>query len=232
MSRAVEGALSEFPRQGGIGDMAWPFAPLPVSGPTGLREDRPDYGAVGTARPLAQLHHSYILAQTADALLIVDQHAAHEAILFERLSQPSEERVQIDPPVTLDLTLQEANLLTDHAFLFAELGFEIDFFGGNTFLVRGAPAILAGRDPAELIPILLEEIGRFKGRDRVTLQEKLASKASCTAAVTAGDILTLEEMGALLDELLVAWSPATCPHGRPVLIRLSLEELERRLMRR
>ena len=115
--------------------------------------------------------------------------------------------------------------------LLADLGFDVEPFGGHSFLVRALPVPIAEQPPAELLTTLIEELGRLRDRDWDALREGLAMKAACTAAVKAGDHLSLDEQQALLDDLMQAWSPATCPHGRPAFVVLAKEELERRFLR-
>jgi DNA mismatch repair protein MutL len=124
--------------------------------------------------------------------------------------------------------------------LLAGLGFEVEPFGADSFIVRALPAPLAERSPSqdagqaaiELLTVLIEELGRLRDRDLEAVLEGLAMKAACIAAVKAGDYLTPDEQQALLDDLLQTWSPATCPHGRPAFVTLTKEELERRFLRR
>jgi DNA mismatch repair protein MutL len=116
--------------------------------------------------------------------------------------------------------------------LLADLGFEIEPFGGDNFLIRATPTPVANPPPTELLTILIEELVRLRDRDVDAMREGLAMKVACTAAFKAGDHLTLDEQQALLDDLMQTWSPATCPHGRPAFITLTREELERRFLRR
>ena len=180
---------------------------------------------------MGQVRNTYIVARAFDELIIVDQHAAHEAVLTERLLA-GEEPVRLSPPVRLDLTPREAELLAGHLGTLADLGLEVEPFGANSFLLRAMPASLAGQDAPALLDDLLAELAAGRDLDPDALREKLASKAACHAAVKAGDRLSADQQQALLDELLAAWSPATCPHGRPALFRLTVEEIERRFLRR
>jgi DNA mismatch repair protein MutL len=116
--------------------------------------------------------------------------------------------------------------------LFADLGSEIEPFGGHSFLVRALPQPLDTLDALSMLAELLEELAANRTLDPEALREKLAEKAACRAAVKAGDILTTDQQQVLLDDLLAAWSPSTCPHGRPALFTLPVEEMERRFLRR
>jgi DNA mismatch repair protein MutL len=227
VSRAVGDALSGFPSNLQQGEVVWPF-----SGPydAAIAEGTVPYDPAHSGlRALAQLHYTYILAQTADGLAIADQHAAHEQALFERLSH-SVERVPLSPPARLDLTPREIDTLERIAPLLKGLGIEIEPFGGPSFLVRTLPHPLEGQDATALVTGLIEEAVRLRGSESAQ-SDRLAMKAACLSAVKAGDPLTVEQAQQLLDDLAQAWSPATCPHGRPALVSISMEELARRFGR-
>jgi DNA mismatch repair protein MutL len=239
VSAAVDAALSVYPRQTGDASLSWPFATIVGDAPGAIERDPyrlaealAPYGAPPGApavRALAQLHYTYILAQTPDGLAIVDQHAAHEQVLFEQLERGGP-GLTLSPPARLDLTPSERATLERVASTLGDLGIEIEPFGGPAFLVRTLPAALQDQDPAELVTALIAEATRWKGgEDR--LREALAMKAACLGATKAGDPLAIEQMQRLLDELSEVWSPATCPHGRPALVSISLEELAQRFGR-
>lgn len=230
ISRAVEEALIPFPVTESLAaGFAWPFADQPFA-PLSLREGSPVYATGGT-RPLGQLENAYIVAQGREGLLVVDQHAAHELILYERLLAGGESH-PLSPPVRVELTQREAELLTPFLPALVDLGLELESFGDHAFLLRSLPAALTGGHPQGLIDGVLGELPACRALDPEAVREKLAMKAACVAAVKAGDILSLEQMAELLNELEAAWSPATCPHGRPAFVLLTTEELERRFMRR
>ena len=231
VTRAVGEALAPYPRveQQDFPALAWPFGDVPP-GPGTLGEPRAEYAAEGL-EPLGQLHNAYVVARSREGLLVVDQHAAHEQVLFERLAGTGE-RQPLSPPLRVELTAREAELLEPFLVQLADLGFELEPFGGHAFLLRSIPAPLADQEPRALLEALLDELPACRRLDPEAVRERLAMKAACTAAVKAGDILTLEQMRALLRDLEAAWSPATCPHGRPAFVLLTVEELERRFMRR
>jgi len=231
VTRAVEEALAPYPRmeQQDFPVLAWPFGDVPPElGP--LREPQAGY-ATGGLEPLGQLQNAYVVARSWEGLIVVDQHAAHEQVLFERLLDAGEGQ-PLNPPLRVELTAREAALLEPFLGHLADLGFEVEPFGGHAFLLRSVPAPLVGQDPRALLEALLDELPACRRLDPEAVREQLAMKAACTAAVKAGDILTLEQMRALLHDLEAAWSPATCPHGRPAFVLLTVEELERRFMRR
>jgi len=204
------------------------------------REPRANYVA-GTRRALGQIHNTYILAQTPDGMVIVDQHTAQEQISYERLAVATRDsRLEIgDSQVSslrslisnLQVLPREAELLSAHLDEYRALGIEIEPFGENTFRVNALPAC-AAMNANEFLTARLQEHVRYRALDGDALLDKLAAKAACLCAIKAGDALDPAQQQELLDELLTIYSPATCPHGRPAFIGLRLEELERRFLRR
>jgi DNA mismatch repair protein MutL len=229
VTHAVEDALRDFPiTQFGATDWSFAEASGSESDPA-LREARVDYG-LGPWRAIGQIHNTYILAQSLDGLVIVDQHAAQEQVFYERLTAAMS--VQSSTlSQQLQLMSNESELLTAHLDEYHSIGLEIEPFGSNTFRVTGLPEFVK-INPAELIAALVQEHDRYRTLDGDALRDKLASKTACLSAIKAGDVLDHHQQQALLDELLQIYSPATCPHGRPVFVTLRLEELDRRLGRR
>ncbi|MFN2225391.1 MAG: DNA mismatch repair endonuclease MutL, partial [Anaerolineae bacterium] len=232
LSQAVSSALAPFPVEETLGTPGWPFPETP-SAPPQVAEGGVDYAAAleGRAEALGQVRNAYVVARTFGGLIIVDQHAGHEAILVEQLLAGAEPR-PLPRPARVDLTPREAELLAAHLPTLADLGIELELFGRHSFLVRALPRVLAGQEVSELLADLLAELAGGRNLDPDEQRERLANKAACRAAVKAGDLLAAEEQQALVDQLLAAWSPSTCPHGRPVLFALSVEEMERRFLRR
>jgi DNA mismatch repair protein MutL len=232
VQQATESALSGFPVHTEQDGSAWPFARQTEEF---LAEGTVPYSAApGEFRALAQLHYTYILAQTVDGLAIADQHAAHEQVLYETLNR-SQDRIPLSPSPRLELTPQEVRTLERIASLLNDLGIEIEPFGGRSFLVRTLPEPLKSQPPTELVLALLEEGARFRtgagARSTDEQYDRLAMKAACLSAIKAGDPLPLEQAQRLLEDLAQVWSPATCPHGRPALVSISMEELAQRFGR-
>jgi DNA mismatch repair protein MutL len=228
VSAAVNDVIQEYPRQAASQEYSWPFADWSNGGESQVGEGSTSYLS-GCAHALAQLHNTYILAQVPDGLVIVDQHAAHEQVLYEQLCH-SREPLGLSPPARLDLTLREAGVLEQVAILLSEIGIHVEPFGGNSFLIRTLPGPLSSMNPVDLVEALVaERIPRQAGVDEQ--RQRLTVRASCMGALKAGDPLTIGQMQSLLDELLKAWSPANCPHGRPTLVSISMEELSRRFFR-
>jgi DNA mismatch repair protein MutL len=231
VSQAVEQALRGFPPRVQPGEMDWSFANVPSAEPLvlALREPGADYH-VGPWRAVGQIHNTYILAQSIEGLVIVDQHAAQEQVFYERLTtQGVERRTQVAGHI--ELMPDEAGLVKEYLDEYQSLGIDIEPFGENTFRVTAMPAFIP-LSPMELVTALAEEHGRYRALEGDELRDKLAAKAACLSAIKAGDILDATQQQALLDELTQVYSPATCPHGRPVFVMLKLEELERRFLRR
>jgi DNA mismatch repair protein MutL len=233
VTRAVDDALAGYPRALQPEGLSWPFAgqpPTTQGRPDTLAESRAPY-LISTSglRALAQLHYTYILAQTPDGLAIADQHAAHEQVLFEQLSRGAVP-VPLSPPPRLDLPPREIETLERIAATLHGVGLEIEPFGNRSFVVRTLPAPVQDQDPAQLVTALLQDAARIRGSEEEQ-REQLAMRMACLGALKAGDPLPLERAQALLDDLARAWSPATCPHGRPALVSISLEELAQRFGR-
>ncbi|MDR7434332.1 MAG: DNA mismatch repair endonuclease MutL [Armatimonadota bacterium] len=225
ISQAIGKALSRISPEE-IPQQAWPF---PESRAEEVRETPTPY--IGDLRVLGQLHHTYILAIDPQGLWIVDQHAAHEQVLFERiLKNPSP--VILSPPVSLQVPPREGELLRTFQEVLEAIGVEMEPFGGQTILIRSVPEVAKTVDLTELLVEIGGVLDRYRGSLSEHLREQLAMKVACIAAYKSGDPLTREQMQSLLDELQTAWSPATCPHGRPTFVILSVEELERRFLRR
>ena len=225
LTHTVEDALRDFPLLPSTTD--WSFADAPPA-TEALRDARLEYG-LGPWRAIGQMHNTYILAQSLDGIVIVDQHAAQEQIFFERLTTTPISNPQ--SPNSIQVMPGEAELLNAHLEEYRSIGIEIEPFGLNTFRITALPELVK-INPAELITTLVQEHDRYRTLEGDVLRDKLASKTACLSAIKAGDALDRDQQQALLDELLRIYSPATCPHGRPTFVTLRLEELERRLGRR
>jgi len=230
LGQAVAAALSPYPVHETWGTPGWPFPETPAA-PAGLAESGATYDAGSRPLALGQVRSAYIVATIFDGLVVVDQHAAHESVLAEQLLAGAPP-VPLSPPARIDVTPHEVELFDANIGLLADLGLEIEPFGGTSFVVRSVPAPLSAVPPAELIAELTDELAAGRRLAPEELREAVAHKAACRAAVKAGDFLTPEQQQALLDDLMAAWSPATCPHGRPALFTLSVDEIERRFLRR
>jgi DNA mismatch repair protein MutL len=187
-------------------------------------------------RVLAQVHDSYILVEASEALLIVDQHSAHERVLYERAMQALEggtgSAQQLLFPLTVEFTPAELDAIEAHAELLAKLGYELEPFGGRTIAVHAVPAPHARFDAERCLRDVVADLagGRFGGLANPL--ERFASTFACRAAIKAGQALTEREMQELVDRLFATELPAHDVHGRPTIVQLPLGELERRFGRR
>ncbi|MFC1933401.1 DNA mismatch repair endonuclease MutL, partial [Chloroflexota bacterium] len=185
-----------------------------------------------TLRLLGQLSSSYIIAEGPDGLYLIDQHAAHERILFEKMKhQLSHQAIEVQgllEPVTLEVNPREDAVLKSHYENLAEFGFSIEPFGNRTYLVRTVPVLLHSKDWAGALRELLDSTSE-KNKDDWT--EKTATSIACHSAVRAGQVLTDDEMRELIRQLEQVAIPNTCPHGRPTMIHLSSGQLEREFSR-
>jgi DNA mismatch repair protein MutL len=196
--------------------------PADVAVPTGGR-------SVPVLRVLGQIASSFVIAEGPDGMYLIDQHAAHERIVFEDLMAEYESREPDKQLLLSPVTVQVDGDLIDTYRLTAEdfvgFGFEIEEFGTDTLLVRAVPAKLKVRDPEETIRTILEELaGGGRGTSRL---ESLAISAACHSSIRAGQSLSLLEMRELVVQLERCSSPRACGHGRPTMIKMTSDELER-----
>lgn len=186
-------------------------------------------------RILGQIFDTYWLVSMKDKLFIIDQHAAHEKVKYERLVKELEGKSvssqTLNPPVVISLTGKEEEILHEFKDSFAALGFEIEEFGSGSYMIRSMPEDLYGCSEKEFFMDILDEIADnpMKGTPEVILQ-KLASMA-CKAAVKGNHSLTEAEANALIDELLKLEDPYHCPHGRPTIISMTKYEIEKKFKR-
>lgn len=194
------------------------------------KERKADYTLIG------QIFDTYWLVQFENSLYIIDQHAAHERVLYERTLREMKNREftsqMISPPIILNLTMQEAELLRQYMDRFTRIGFEFEEFGQDSFAVRSVPDNLfsiAKKDLLlEMIDHLSDELNRNQPSDLI--DEKIASM-SCKAAVKGNMSLSAAEVDTLIGELLLLDNPYHCPHGRPTIISMTKRELEKKFKR-
>lgn len=184
---------------------------------------------------LGQIFDTYWLIAFKDKLFIMDQHAAHEKVRYERLLKELKNKTvtsqQITPPVVLHLDSKEEQALLSYRDYFTSLGFEIEEFGTGSVAIRSMPVDLYGCEEMEFFREVLDELCENPMKDQPdVILNKLASMA-CKAAVKGNNSLTLEEVSALLDEMLTLDNPYHCPHGRPTIISMSRYEIEKKFKR-
>ena len=195
----------------------------------------PDQYPMGAAR--AQFHSTYIITETSDGITIVDQHAAHERLVMERMKKALEEggikRQMLLLPEVVEPGQAEAGLLLDHQDMLAQLGLVVESFGDGAILVREVPAILGQANASTMINDIIEELQHL-GSSTI-LENKInhvLATMSCHGSVRAGRRLNPDEMNALLREMEVTPRSGQCNHGRPTWIALSLKDIEKLFSRR
>ncbi len=191
--------------------------------------------AVPYHKILGQLFDTYWLVEYKDQLYMIDQHAAHEKVLFERTMKAYREKEftsqYVSPPLILSLTMQEELLLKKYMPQFQGLGFEIEPFGGKEYAIRAVPGNLYGIRGQDLVVELMDNLNQISGSDAPEqVLEKVASM-SCKAAVKGNQKLSRPEIEALIGELLTLENPYHCPHGRPVIVSMSRHEIEKKFKR-
>jgi DNA mismatch repair protein MutL len=195
-----------------------------------LTDDR-----VPLLRLVGQIATTYLVAEGPDGLYLIDQHAAHERVLFERFMAQRGGEIPgqtLLEPVVVEMTPGSARLIHDQLPVLARLGFQVENFGPNAFLIRSIPALVAGSDPATALRSLAEDFEEDETPLQAEIESKIIARVCKRAAVKAGQILSLDEQKALLQNLEACESPRTCPHGRPTMIHLSVDLLERQFGRR
>ena len=222
----------------------WPSGPLgsassrsdgPVRGSgRATPASRPAKEALPALRVLGQVQNTYVAAEGPDGIYLIDQHAAHERIVFERVrsslaSAPPDVQSLLEP-VTVELDPEQEELLTRQQELIGRLGFLVEPFGGRAYLLRGVPGLLSHRDPGGALSDVLDSMAEGGGME--SWEDRAAYSIACHTAIRAGKRLSQEEMSELTRQLERCTQPNTCPHGRPTMVHLSSGQLEREFGRR
>ncbi len=185
---------------------------------------------------VAQLHGIYILAENKQGLILVDMHAAHERVTYERMKQErSKQGIQAQPllvPATVAVSEKEALLAENHAEIFTKLGFELDRTGPETLRIRQIPVALANADPEALVRDVLSDITQHGSSTRIgeAINEVLSTMA-CHGSIRANRKLTIPEMNALLRDMEITERSGQCNHGRPTWVQITIAELDKLFMR-
>jgi DNA mismatch repair protein MutL len=181
-----------------------------------------------------QLFNTYIIYETGDSFMIIDQHAAHERVLYEELMEKAKHRnIEQQPllmPIIIELTPKERNMIEEYKDVLINLGYEFDFFGENSIAIRQVPIIRGEPASGYMISELLDTIDSQKG-DLPSIYERAITQIACKSAVKAGNNLTDKEIEELISRLFSAKLPFTCPHGRPTIITMDKTELEKKFKR-
>jgi DNA mismatch repair protein MutL len=213
------------------------ISPAPVAGPGNAASFSPPTAASEprSARPFVwQLHQKYILTQIKSGLIIVDQHVAHERILFERAMSDFEKKSPVSQqllfPEVIELAPEDHSYFLEILPFLEKIGYQIKIFSGRSFSIEAVPAGVKHAADEKVLLEILDEYQKSRG-EHYDIREKVATSFSCKTAIKAGERLTPEEMLALIERLFETKTPYFCPHGRPVIINISLEELDRRFGR-
>lgn len=187
-------------------------------------------------RVIGQVGASYIVTEGPAGMYLIDQHAAHERILYEEFML---DYAQQKPTAQLTLSAQtielpptESQLIEEHQIALQSAGFKLESFGPNTFIIRSVPLLLSDHDPVELVREVLEELEEGKTPGHASIEEKIIQRVCKRAAVKAGTILSMDEMRGLIQQLERCQSPHTCPHGRPTMVHMSSDKLAREFGRK
>jgi len=187
-------------------------------------------------RLIGQIGSTYIVAEGPDGLYLIDQHAAHERVLFEKLMAQRENKSipsqALLAPEIVTLPPQSSKILLEQLPFLNKFGFEVEEFGTNTFQVRSMPMLFAGGSPSMALKALVEDFEEDESPLQAEVEARLAARVCKRLAVKGGQVLTSDEQKSLLLDLENCQSPRTCPHGRPTMIHLSVDTLERQFGRR
>lgn len=198
--------------------------------------DVPRTVALRGVRVIGQARNTYIVAQCDDGVLLIDQHVAHERVLFDRMIRTKEERetaIQgLMIPLSISLSAREATLVSRRLDDIRKAGFDLEEFGSDSYVVRGAPASLKPGDVEPVLRDMIQELVDLSiAKHLLVRPDQVLITASCKMALKAGESLSMEEMERLVEDLLKCENPFTCPHGRPIIVSLSNWELDRKFRR-
>ena len=210
---------------------------LPVTSEPSEGEGQRSFATgVPLLRLIGQIGSTYLVAEGPDGLYLIDQHAAHERVLFEKLMAQHENKSipsqALLAPEIVTLPPQSSKVLIEQLPFLNHFGFEVEEFGTNTFQVRAMPVLFAGGSPAMALKALVEDFEEDESPLQAEMEARLAARVCKRLAVKGGQVLTSEEQRSLLNDLEVCQSPRTCPHGRPTMIHLTVDMLERQFGRR
>jgi DNA mismatch repair protein MutL len=240
-------------------DPAWNMAAdnqYPPSEPNNIQSDLSTPGSARQAifagagvpllRLVGQIASAYLVAEGPDGLYLIDQHAAHERVLFESFialwidsgqaeQKTNAKRISAQAllrPVSVDLSPASTRLVEEQLPILNRLGFDVELFGKGSFLVRAIPSLLVGMDPAAALGVIVEDFEEDETPLKAETEARIIARVCKRAAIKAGQALSTDEQRALLNDLEACQSPRTCPHGRPTMIHLSVDLLERQFGRK
>jgi DNA mismatch repair protein MutL len=224
------------PKDGTLETCPTPRNPLDVAFNGGGHAPSPTLPLPTGSLKAIQLYDAYLVLETPEGMLVIDQHALHERILFEQLKRRIREgQLETQPllvPEPVDLPPEQSARALEHREALAELGLQVEDFGGGTLLLRSYPALLGNRPPVETLKAVVDHlVAKDRPPSREHLLNDLLSLMACHAAVRSGDRLTPEEIAALIAQRTLAENTHHCPHGRPTSLLFSRQELDRQFRR-
>jgi DNA mismatch repair protein MutL len=206
------------------------------SQPSPPEHRQPSLSNLPLLRLIGQIGAAYLIAEGPDGLYLIDQHAAHERVLFEKLMAQHDQKnipsQALLAPVVVTLPPGQADLLSNQLSVLQHFGFQVESFGTNAFQVRSIPALFGQADPASALRALVDDFEEDEAPLQNEIETRIAARVCKRMAVKAGQVLSPDEQRALLTDLENCSSPRTCPHGRPTMIHLSVDMLERQFGRK
>ena len=244
-----ESVAAALPATGSFPGSAQPFRPFPPLPPSNLSQPGIDNQPFDQATPTPvaptapavtrsalQVYNTYLISETDEGMVIIDQHALHERIIYEQLREKvmggklESQSMLVPEPVSLPPA--ECAAVLEQTELLLQIGIKVEAFGGDTVLVSSYPAMLSNHNPGEMLKSVVDKLlGEAKNLDRRDVLDELLHMISCKAAVKAGDRLSSEEISALLEHREICQDSHHCPHGRPTALTFSREELDKRFKR-
>jgi DNA mismatch repair protein MutL len=240
-ARGQEFTWPRTPNQGDLG-LEWPQRtsaddlPAPVDEENafvkaGAQEIKKAGQKLPIMRVIGQVGQAYIITEGPDGLYLIDQHAAHERILFEKFMAEWENHAvasqRLVAPVTVTVSPSQAGLVEANLDTFRDLGFEIEAFGPNTFQIRAVPVVVIKIDPSRALNAVVEDLEQGDAPLQGKIEARIVLRVCKSAAIKAGQTLSIAEMEALIQQLEASQNPHTCPHGRPTMSHLSADQLAR-----
>jgi len=205
--------------------------------PSVAQEQAPTNVALPPLKILGQIHKTFFVAETPGGIVFIDQHVVQERVLYERfMEQLLNSNVAVQNLLqgeVLEFAPSEKVNVLDNLENLTQLGFQLEEFGENAFVLKTIPTLFGRLQPKEILYELLNDFSQGNGKNKLEeVQEEIITRMACRASVKAGDTMTIPEIQKLLDELKQTKLPYTCPHGRAILIKMNVDELERKFHRK
>jgi DNA mismatch repair protein MutL len=207
----------------------------PIAPPVTPTTDESIFARGYVPHPIGQISNTYIVAELGEDLLLIDQHAAHERILYMRLQQRRSPAATQPLLIPLSVEVSLSDLASMEVLLpqLRELAIEVEHFGGQTFVVRSLPADFDSIDAVALVHDLLDDLERLGAKCEIeVLRDRILTRMACHAAIKSGQALQPEEMRQLVEEIYSARLSFTCPHGRPTMMLLTKDQLDKQFKRK